>query len=89
MRLIDADKLCSFLNNYPLEKAQSNFMNMYRDTLLYTFKCGVEAIPIEWIKKKYNEASDIGMGIEDWSEKDCYKLVLEGWEKENEANAEC
>lgn len=42
-------------------------------------------IPIEWIKKKYNEADDIGMGIDDWSVKDCYGYVLEQWEKSKDA----
>lgn len=50
MRLIDADKYCDFLNTYPLEKAQNNFMSFYQDALQHTFECEVEAIPIEWIK---------------------------------------
>ena len=44
----------------------------------------VEAIPIEWLINKCNEADNMGMGIDDWSVKDCYQLVLEQWEKENE-----
>ena len=43
MRLIDADKYCDFLNKYPLEKAQNNFMIFYRDALQHTFECEVEA----------------------------------------------
>ena len=43
-------------------------------------------IPIEWLINKCNKVDDLGMGIEDWSIKDCYKLVLEDWEKENEIN---
>lgn len=44
----------------------------------------VNAIPIEWLINKCNEADNMGMGIDDWSVKDCYQLVLEQWEKENE-----
>ena len=44
----------------------------------------IEAIPIEWIIKKLNEADNIGFGIEDWSEQDCYRLVLTRWREENE-----
>lgn len=44
----------------------------------------VKAIPIEWIMKKLIEADNTGMGIDDWSAKDCYRYVLEQWEKENE-----
>lgn len=43
----------------------------------------IKAIPIEWLKKKYEEADDIGMGIEDWSGKDCFGYVIKEWEKEN------
>ncbi len=42
------------------------------------------AIPIEWMINKLIEADNMGMGIEDWSVKDCYALVLDDWEKENE-----
>ena len=45
----------------------------------------VDAIPVEWLKKKYEEADDMGMGIEDWSIKDCFGEVLAQWEKENES----
>lgn len=48
MRLINADKYCDFLNNYPLKKAQDNFMNFYRDALQYTFECEVDAEPVEF-----------------------------------------
>ena len=44
----------------------------------------IEAIPIEWLINKCNEADNMGMGIDDWSVKDCYQLVLEAWEEENE-----
>lgn len=44
-RYIDADKFCDFLNHYPLEKAQNNFMTFYRDALRYTFECEVDAEP--------------------------------------------
>ena len=39
---------------------------------------------MEWLKKKYNEADNAGMGIDDWSVKDCYGYVIKAWEKENE-----
>jgi hypothetical protein len=52
MRLINANKYCEFLNNYPLKKAQDNVMNCYRDALRYTFECEVDAVPVRhghWI----------------------------------------
>lgn len=54
MRLINANKYCDFLNNYPLKKAQDNVMNFYRDALRYTFECEVDAEPVkhgQWIYK--------------------------------------
>lgn len=54
-RLIDADKYCEFLNTYPLEKAQSNFMTFYRDALQHTFEYEVDAIPIDWLLDKLLE----------------------------------
>lgn len=75
MRLIDADELkvnCVCLNAFCVDgRTIENAPT-------------VKAIPIEWIKKKCNEADNIGMGIDDWSVKDCYELVLEDWAKENE-----
>ena len=47
-----------------------------------------DTIPIEWLKKKYEEADDMGMGIEDWSEKDCFGHVIKEWEKENGSRKE-
>ena len=76
MRLIDADKYCDFLNTYPLEKAQNNFMSFYREALQETLECEVKAIPIEWIEKWMldNWVLD-NYGIEQ---------MIEDWEKENE-----
>jgi len=92
-RLMDADKYCEFLNTYPLEKAQSNFMAFYRDALQHTFECEVDAIPIEYIKKELkkldsniNYARYVGDEMLDqliyaksWVE----EVLLKGWEKEN------
>lgn len=58
MRLIDADKYCDFLNTYPLEKAQNNFMSFYRDVLQKTFEFEVKAIPVEWTKQMKNRLVD-------------------------------
>lgn len=66
MRLIDADKYCDFLNTYPLEKAQNNFMSFYQDALQHTFECEVEAIPIKWLKEKYSWLTMAGEIIKDW-----------------------
>lgn len=53
--LIDADKYREFLNTYPLEKAQRNFMTFYRDALQYTFECEVKDVAErkkgKWIKR--------------------------------------
>lgn len=80
-RLIDADKYCEFLNNYPLEKAQNNSMVFYREALQETFKYEVEAIPVDWLKakaEKWASRNDVLM----WGQ--CVKLLIEDWEKENE-----
>ena len=78
-KLIDADKYCEFLNTYPLEKAQNNFMSFYREALQYIFECEVEAIPIEQIKEymleNWDEHSAQGYAI---------RKMLKDWEKENE-----
>lgn len=79
MRLIDADKVRTFDS---INKGNFNSV----DTIQRWIDSAetVKAIPIEWLKKKYNEADDMGLGIEDWSIKDCYGEVLAQWEKENE-----
>lgn len=83
MRLIDADKvrieLVYFTCPTGIDEAPYDFGSDIIDK-----EPTVEAIPIEWIKKKCTEADDNGMGIDDWSEKDCYEYVLKEWEKENE-----
>lgn len=82
MRLIDADKYCDFLNTYPLEKAQNNFMPFYRKALQETLECEVKAIPIEWLKRlqgRYLEA-ECNMSVCVVNE------ILNLWEKENEAD---
>jgi len=86
-RLIDANEYCEFLNTYPLEKAQSNFMTFYRDVLQHTFECEVKAIPIEFIKRFATFSPPIptysygeeGIDMDAWCEE-----LLEQWEKENE-----
>ena len=55
---------------------------MHRPIVIETMN--KNAIPIEWLINKCNEADNMGMGIDDWSVKDCYQLVLEQWEKEIE-----
>ena len=76
MRLIDGDKYCDFLNTYPLEKAQNNFMSFYREALQKTFEFEVKAIPIEWINEN---AGKYFSGLEVLH---LYKMIEE-WEKEN------
>lgn len=80
MRVIEADKYRDFLNKYPLEKAQSNFMTFYRDALQHTFECEVEAIPIEYLKKLVGVYFDLGL---DSIAKELKYIIWE-WEKENE-----
>lgn len=68
MRLIDGDKYCDFLNTYPLEKAQNNFMSFYREALQYTFECEVEATPVEWTKQMKNRLVDKAEVLETFGE---------------------
>lgn len=89
MRLIDADKLQKEfpirINHYDKENGDFRYVLGIEAVMDYVKEMPtVEAVPIGWLKKKYNEADNTGMGIEDWSVKDCYELVLEDWEKENE-----
>ena len=88
MRLMDVDKYCEFLNTYPLEKAQSNFMTFYRDALQHTFECEIKAIPIEWLENFMNKLprdnSTDGMSwtsMERWG----IKMAISEWEKENDS----
>ena len=86
MRLIDADKYCDFLNRYPLEKAQNNFMLFYREALQETFECEVEAIPIEWITKWAEKFYTVINGKRYYMG-DGYDTtwdLLEDWERENQ-----
>ena len=79
MRLIDGDKYCDFLNTYPLEKAQNNFMSFYREALQKTFEFEVKAIPIEWIRNY----------VSIWISEPYKNFVLnmiKTWEKENETD---
>lgn len=71
-RLIDADKL----------KQELKVNGLGYQYYMIDNAPTVKAIPIEWIINKCNKADDLGMGIDDWSAKDCYKLVLEDWKKE-------
>ena len=75
MRIMDADKYCDFLNKYPLEIAQSNFMTFYREALQHTFECEVEAIPIEWLEKCKDRYILCCTIIDD---------IIEEWREENE-----
>lgn len=77
MRLIDADKYCDFLNTYPLEKAQNNFMSFYRKALQNTFEFEAKAIPVEWIEKYI-------WGADTHEEKRALRKMYIAWEKENE-----
>ena len=87
MRLIDGDKYCDFLNTYPLEKAQNNFMSFYREALQKTFEFEVKAIPIEWIKMFLEENYPIESpyGTKAYFH-DFMKHMIKEWRKENEAN---
>lgn len=80
MRLIDADKYCDFLNTYPLEKAQNNFMSFYREALQNTFEFEVKAIPIEWIKEWVERDENY------WDYQYLTDVLLKDWESENEAD---
>lgn len=72
------------VKRYPHIKDE-DVTSIFQEGYLKGFENGRKnAIPIEWIMKKLIEADNIGMGIEDWSIKDCYALVLDEWEKENE-----
>lgn len=82
MRLIDADKL--HYKRVLLGEGYKSDIVVFAKEIDKAHK--VEAIPIEWLKKKYEEADDMGMGIEDWSEKDCFGHVIKEWEKENGTN---
>lgn len=89
MRLIDADKLSKEfpirVNHYDKENGNFRYVLGIEAVMDYVKEMPtVESIPIEWLKEKYNKADSAGMGIEDWSVKDCYELVLEDWKKENE-----
>lgn len=98
MRLIDADKYCDFLNTYPLEKAQNNFMSFYREALQNTFEFEVKAITIEWLEKYLHELNKQAEEEMDFiinelgGYETCHKMefvigiekMLEKWEKENE-----
>lgn len=68
MRLTDADKYCDFLNTYPLEKAQNNFMSFYREALQKTFEFEVKAIPVEWTKQMKNRLVDKAEVLETFGE---------------------
>lgn len=68
MRLIDADRYCDFLNTYPLEKAQNNFMSFYREALQKTYEFEVEAIPVELTKKMKNKLVDKAEVLETFGE---------------------
>lgn len=75
-RLIDADKVKrAFIGNRYGTKAIEYVIDDAPT---------VKAIPVEWMINKLIKADNIGMGIDDWSIKDCYALVLDEWEKENE-----
>lgn len=91
MRLMNADKYCEFLNTYPLEKAQSNFMTFYRDALQHTFECEVKAIPIEWIEDWLDKTTGTRDGEDISQLPEQLKFAIEminlmemEWEKENE-----
>ena len=90
MRTVDADKYCEFLNTYPLEKAQSNFMAFYKDALQHTFECEVEAIPVEWIEKYCADIifSDDYAANTEWYDDTLYAIegMVRDWRKENEDN---
>ena len=79
MRIMDADKYCDFLNTYPLEKAQNNFMSFYRDALQKTFEFEVEAIPIEWINDWLNKGRNAKYFIP-------MMEMIKEWGKENETD---
>ena len=81
MRLIDTDKI--HRSRAKITEGSKSFYKEWFSASAIDNAPTVEAIPIEWLKKKCNEADNIGMGIDDWSVKDCYELVLEDWEKEN------
>lgn len=87
MRLIDADNLKPTEGMFIYQTKDRDTVvavEAYRWELIKREAPTVKAIPIEWIMKKLIEADNTGMGIDDWSAKDCYRYVLEQWEKENE-----
>ena len=82
MRLIDADKTIDIIDNEMTIEDSLYNDGLCRAIQIIGNQPTVKAIPIEWIINKCNKADDLGMGIDDWSAKDCYKLVLEDWKKE-------
>ncbi len=81
-RLIDADKLeTDTVYATHLNHAESGYHYSYSEGAINEAPT-VDAIPIEWLIEKYNNAETLGWGIDDWSEKDCYRFVLKRWERE-------
>ena len=80
-RLVDANKYCEFLNTYPLEKAQNNFMSFYRKALQNIYEFEVKAIPIEWINNWLNTGRNAKYFIP-------MMKMVEEWEKENDKGSE-
>lgn len=92
MRLIDADELRRWLNGY-LET--DNISPTYIRALIDSQQT-VEAIPIEWIKKKLDKLKDdikwawyygnTMLEKMEWTETWIQVVLLEEWEKENETD---
>ena len=81
MRLIDADKV--IVTRYDYEKPLTLKERLYR---LLDKQPTVEAIPVEWIKKKIKEKKERFVGYCDELTPVfvMYEQVLSDWEKENE-----
>lgn len=77
MRLIDIDKISKDAE----WDEQFDGFTSYSSAMIDEAEI-VEAIPIEWLQKKYDKWKD--RDVLGWSY--CVKLLIEEWEKENETN---
>ena len=75
MRLIDADKLIASLK--PKESVWVGLVLAQLVTNVPT----IEAIPIEWIKRKAFENPSLSRNL-------FYRLIIDEWEKENDKDSE-
>ena len=81
MRLIDADEALNLIDGETKVETNSN-VKAFNDALEVAIQIidtqkTVEAIPIEWIKRKAFENPHLSRNL-------FYRLIIEEWERENE-----